>query len=331
MSARVIGYEGEGRARRPVFADEGPASGRGRGGTPGDHAEVARLAQADASKLVEVGGRMPSGGASTIERRMVTEAERGRWRQRDEAPSPIARVTVARPALGSPEHIQASRMRGAARHVQVMAERRSAPTATEEEPPVSADIAPPPEDEESPEPLGATLSILADAARLAQEAWEQRERAEANWIAARQALEGSWLATWFGFQGPLPRDAEEPEQPPHDHVHYSGRGATIDEAIADLGPPFAPEPADDAPEVVTRRPEPVPAAGGGPAIKLGKQQRRILELTVANKGDRQATAAAMGLTVTAVLSALHTIGRKGALPIELIPLLPAGFAKYTGV
>jgi hypothetical protein len=28
---------------------------------------------------------------------------------------------------------------------------------------------------------------------------------------------------------------------------------------------------------------------------------------------------------------LHAIGAKGLLPIELIPQLPAGFAKYTGV
>ena len=29
--------------------------------------------------------------------------------------------------------------------------------------------------------------------------------------------------------------------------------------------------------------------------------------------------------------ALEAVGRKGLLPIELIPLLPARFAKYTGV
>lgn len=65
MSRRVIRYEGEGRRRRPVYADEGPASASalgimailGKGGMP--NRELAS----------------PSGGAGPIERRQISEAE----------------------------------------------------------------------------------------------------------------------------------------------------------------------------------------------------------------------------------------------------------------
>src|SRR6185369_11022371 len=53
--------------------------------TLGPTAEVARIAQAEASRLVEVGGRMPDGGAGAIERSMASEAQRAAWRAADEA------------------------------------------------------------------------------------------------------------------------------------------------------------------------------------------------------------------------------------------------------
>ena len=75
MSQRVVAYEGEGRQRRPVYADEGPSSA------------AARDPIAMHERLT-IPGMGPTGGAGPVERRQITEAERA---IRQEArPSPIA-------------------------------------------------------------------------------------------------------------------------------------------------------------------------------------------------------------------------------------------------
>jgi len=75
MSRRVVRYEGEGRQRRPVYADEGPSSAAA-------HDPIAM------HERLSIPGMGPSGGAGPVERRQITEAERA---IRQEArPSPIA-------------------------------------------------------------------------------------------------------------------------------------------------------------------------------------------------------------------------------------------------
>jgi hypothetical protein len=124
----------------------------------------------------------------------------------------------------------------------------------------------------------------------------------------------------------------------HNAELASANGSTnIPENIPD-------EPADDAPEVVTRPPgaaaqmadfaaeRAARAAGGGPGRgpgRLSRQQERVLEATIKHGGDRRAVVAELGLTVKNVEQVLAYIGKKGLLPVELIPKLPARFAKYT--
>lgn len=66
MSQRVVRYEGEGRRRRPVYADEGPASASA-------HDPLASLERV--SVLDVRGSGLPMGGAGPVERRQITEAE----------------------------------------------------------------------------------------------------------------------------------------------------------------------------------------------------------------------------------------------------------------
>jgi hypothetical protein len=79
VSQRVIAYEGEGRKRRPVYADEG-------GSSPVANDPMAMYGRLSVPGLVP--GLVPTGGAGPIEKRQITEAERA---IRQEArPSPIA-------------------------------------------------------------------------------------------------------------------------------------------------------------------------------------------------------------------------------------------------
>jgi hypothetical protein len=389
MSRRVIRYEGEGRRRRPVYEDQGP--GNGAAGTLtslGPHAQVARISQAEASRLVEVGGKMPDGGAGKmpdggagkIERSMATEAQPARWRSAETRPSPIARVDVARPAMNSPEHLQQSRLRGARRHVEVVAAqhaRAASPSTPPPEEPAMVEPAAPPEPAAVEGLLGDTLAILADAARSAQEAWDRHQAAEATWLAERAALEAAWLALWYqpGWMAPAELG---PDEPPPDRlpmqsieladgtpmqVHSDGAPETL-AALRELGeaamahlqaerataiePPVpfpsgghSQEIADDAPEVVTRRPESIAAAahahGGGSGARakqssgLTRRQEEVLAVVRRHHGDRAKAAAELKVRYQSVNTVLEAIGKAGKLPTELIAQLPASFARFTGV
>ena len=219
MSRRILRYEGEGRRRRPVWLPEGPANGAGDSSLIGSHAAVARLSAVAPSRLVEVGGRVP-GGSGAVERRQATDAQREAWRAADAAPAHLSSPSLARPspairdrpALGSPEHLQQSRMRGARRHVEVVASRR---------PPLvrlaDAPVPPPPPEEhvmESaaqppavPDPRYEALDELQSAALAAQDALSERagaqtrlEAADAAWDAARDRLQQAQerVSGWFG-------------------------------------------------------------------------------------------------------------------------------------
>lgn len=107
------------------------------------------------------------------------------------------------------------------------------------------------------------------------------------------------------------------------------------------------EPADDALEVVTRRaqetaesaavahprPErPTKAerpAGGGPGLSLSANQIRVLEAVRKAGGSLTVAATALGTSAQSVSTTLRHLGERGGIPMELIPQLPAAFAKYT--
>lgn len=78
-------YEGEGRRRRPIYADEGPSSAAARD----------PIAVHASGGLPHLGG--PTGGAGPVERRRITALERAL--REEERPSPIApRPAAARPS-----------------------------------------------------------------------------------------------------------------------------------------------------------------------------------------------------------------------------------------
>jgi hypothetical protein len=176
VSQRVVAYEGEGRSRRPVYADEGPSSAAARDPI----AMHERLA---------IPGMGPTGGAGPVERRLITEAER---EIRAEArPSPIA----PRPASA----------------VQRAWNGKSPEQFAQEEPVVVEAVTPEP----SPvlESRAVTLGMLADAVVEAIEADDELSRAEhladqaqIRWDGARAALDAAYRA----LDDPPPAIVEPP-------------------------------------------------------------------------------------------------------------------------
>lgn len=110
------------------------------------------------------------------------------------------------------------------------------------------------------------------------------------------------------------------------------------------------ERADDAPEVVTQRGSRETAdaaaaadleadrarkaaaeAGGGPGRRpLTGQEGRVVQAAERNRGKIKDVAVQLGISDSNARMTLERVGRKGGLSIELISLLPAGFAKYRG-
>lgn len=154
MSQRVVRYEGEGRSRRPVYADEGPSSAAA-------HDPIAMHANGG---LPHLGA--PSGGAGPVERRLITEAERD---------------------------IRAEGRPGATAVQRAWNEGLRTPisAAVIQEDPVSesrADYSDP-----IPGPVDA-LSDLAEAVVVAIEARDAKGIAEAAWQIAQRGLAAAWRA-----------------------------------------------------------------------------------------------------------------------------------------
>lgn len=72
MSTRVVGYEGEGRARRPIVVDEGPGAGRTHG----------YVAHASRRGYAVIGGELVVGTRTERADRMAEYAKTYRARQR---------------------------------------------------------------------------------------------------------------------------------------------------------------------------------------------------------------------------------------------------------
>jgi hypothetical protein len=272
MSRRIVRYEGEGRHRRPVY-DEPLAADL----SIHPPAPIERRLASDAER---------SGFAPRIPANRLTVAARPHLTERSiAAPAPIPRAG----RLGAAEHLRQSRLRGTARHVEVITARRPpAPPLVTPKEPVMED--PAPASARSPE-TQALLDLAAatsrtDAAWLAYDgASTARIRAEEEYELARRAL----VRAIASVNGVFALQGDQALPPDDGHAHYAGRGSSIDEALADLGRslpvdrpngatnvpgiipsgPAAdgydpaserqPSPADEAPEVVTRPPE-TPAA-----------------------------------------------------------------------
>lgn len=174
-------------------------------GTDGRGRPKARWADADSDKARGYGHMEPA-FVSTIERRKATPEELEAARARETEPRHLTAPSLVRPTpvLPSPNvqaQMQASRMNGADRHIEVMAARKAAP-------PPEPRPEPSPEEEtvseaaqdlstESPQALELvedTLSVLAEAVVEAIEAQTARIEAETRWLNARGALDAAYQA-----------------------------------------------------------------------------------------------------------------------------------------
>lgn len=187
-----------------------------------------------------------------------------------------------------------------------------------------------------PKPLD-TFEALAEAAAQASEAWAHRQAAGIAWDIAQEALEAALgevevilhppVALAAAFVATAAPDETEPD--------HEAAKANIVRSLR--------EAAVVAEHVDVERIAEAAPAGGGPAkrpytrprvadLPLTAHQERVLAAVVRARGNRKAVAAEFGFKAyQSVDQTLEVAGKKGRLPIELIPLLPARFAKYSGV
>lgn len=293
MSVRVVRYEGEGRHRRPVYADEGPSSAAARD-------PIAIHANGGLPHLA-----VPTGGAGPIERRLISEAER---------------------------QVRADMARRGALFESLVAEARAKQSPNG----VSAMPAPEPDPVVEPATPNTRLRALADAAMTAATAWTAREIAIEAWRTAQADLEAAIAAV----SGPVtPTPPADPEPTLVDQ--YEAVRASLADHAESSEAAIAPAPVKPTAEGGRATAEQLQRSrrNGQAAMQrvkrekgvLGAQQQRILDAVVRHGGDRKAAAAEIGVSDGNIAATLRNIGEKGLLPIDLIPKLPAAFAKYTGV
>lgn len=267
----------------------------------------------------------PAYDATAIERRKATPEELAAARAREAEPShltvdtsrtlPVGALTSRPVGPTDAERLQASRQRGAERHVEVVMRRRPDPELVpppEEEPPVSEaptespanipETIPSPE----PDPVAVTqLDQLAAAAGRARIAREEKEAADTAWDVAREALARAYgLVEWI--VEPLPPQPDDdhahqvmtievPPRPPRvriENLDGEGRPMTTEQAIASLTVPR-----------VEVAPEPI---GGGPVRSRS------------GEGQRAGQASARDRRALAVMSAMERLGDDmGAVATEL--------------
>lgn len=342
MSRRVVSYEGEGKRRRPVYADEGPAAAS----TSDGLASLGRLSALTSHDLDDGAGRR-------VERRDITQAEIEARRERDSVPDHLTRPTLATAGPGlidDRERAQASRRRGAEANRARIAASKAPRTAAsyrpepKEEPAVTE---PTQEPEDVPvswlEPPMTTLIAVADAANEAALAWEEKIKGETRWLEASAALLAAWRAL-----PPLPETVPlyrvhepiAPDEPTEADrfIHEVSIQAQIDsETEEEVEAAVAS--AVEAAAVLYPSTE-LPAIGGGPAPRRNVREARTEGLTARQAkaiqlmqagSNRADIARSMGTTYQTVDGLFEAAAKKGLLPIELIPLLPARFARYQGV
>lgn len=222
-----------------------------------------------------------------------------------------------------------------------------------------------------PDPLTdmhAALAALADRAVAAQVAWANKLQAaelaiaaDQQWEEANRALRGAWSVVG----GPLGGFSASPAEVRHERLleeiprtgrviqelQFKGARASValdhDEARGSVELDEHPEGArtvkssaahpaidpdlDTVLDAIRGMNKAARDAGIAPD-PLTPHQRRTLELTIKHNGDRRAVAKELGSKhVQSVDVALAAAGKKGQIPVELIVLLPARFAKYATV
>jgi DNA-binding CsgD family transcriptional regulator len=300
VSRRIVGYEGEGKHRRPIYADEGPASA------------AASSPMAMHTRLVLPGREIgaPTGGAGPVERRQITEAERDARQD-------------GRPALNSPEHLQQSRLNGAARTSAIHAARRASQAPEEEPMAVTQDIHVVIE-------ARTPFVRLAEAAQGAGTARHAREMAHEAWRIAAAELEAAWASVNEILTTPQAEldamgesiEAWAREIVPGGHVDHGATTTPLESEPAPLAPP---------PTIVsTPTPHQVRQAASRMPAGLTRRQTQVLEGLRAGK-SRADIGRELGVTYQSVDGILEAMAKKGLLPAEFIPALPARFAKYATV
>lgn len=116
---------------------------------------------------------------------------------------------------------------------------------------------------------------------------------------------------------------------------WAERAKSVEAYLKEDPDPEAPYPEErivgDVTEAIATamtRSRPAPEAGGGPGLTVFQQQ--VVDATLRTRGDRVAVAKELHVLRESVEGTLERVGKKGLLPAELIPLLPARFAKYQG-
>lgn len=179
MSQRVVGYTGEGRSRRRIVVDEGPASVR-----------VDReVGMGKASLIAGIPDRFA--GAGEVERRQAYDAENDV--RAEEAR--VARLSAVGPIhlKGDGEVATASRRRGGQVNAERLAARRS-PEPHPWGPELNRRPATPPAPEEEPVSDSAPnpLTTLSEAAEAAADAHRAKLLADEAWEEARDAVAAAW-------------------------------------------------------------------------------------------------------------------------------------------
>jgi hypothetical protein len=331
VSQRRVGYDG----RRPRVIDEGPASAS-------SSDPLAALGRLSAATLRGVGERL-TGGAGPIERRQITDAERA-TRLQHATPGLVRAIPlVSSPAAAAPlPVIDDANLRAleAQRRVGSLVDRVMALPATEEEEEEEETVAEPAHimttetPPEAVEPIGETLSILADAVVEAIEANDALAAAEAAVDQARANLHDA-RKRWTGARLALDAAYRALDDPPPAIVESGADYADpipgpVDVAVPtpvdDPSPPDPPEAPSrqqwlDAQERRARAAaltgaaaaKTEPAIGGGSGRKhrsggpLRSNERRIIAVLVETGGDRKAAAARLGWKITSVQGSLGRI------------------------
>ncbi len=256
----------------------------------------------DAPELTPPALFEPAYPPGPIERRYVTP-QPANGRQRPTSPAYDTAARIAR-----------SRANGSRRHVEIAAAARRA-AAAQEEPAMPA----------TPDPSVLTpLERLAEAARTAHDALEEKTVADQAWDVAREALEAAWDAL-EGILGPQP---EPPDRlPRQDIVLSDGSSMLVRALVRAVG---ASAHSDGAPEtiaalreigeaVVANAPKAAPATpsrtgrhGSRPSEEHDKTERasRVLAALERHGGNERKAAAELGMKLNALVMIAKHAGRR---------------------
>jgi hypothetical protein len=150
----------------------------------------------------------PAYDSTTIERRQATPEELAARQAASEPPMPFRTAPVVPKRATTPADVQQSRLNGARRHVEVLAERRAA-VPYEEVPPMPAPLP-------AVARAEATLDDVIAARRAADAAFLAKQAAVEAWVTARTALEEVAAKAATDFERAMEELQRILDQPPGD-------------------------------------------------------------------------------------------------------------------